>query len=115
MSTKFDELEKEFDTIYDLKTLIKKSICDIKEIRLDEKCCIYEDSNAEEIKDIKNAEIKYFGKEIFINCEGGFPKFLLKFVLEGKLNNYMYELEFNLDGEFSDEYFQVLEGEEAYD
>ena len=115
MISNFDKLEREFDNIFDLKKMITVAIDSIEKIKLDENSAIYDDCDINEIKDIKDSKIIYIGKEILINREGGFPKFLLQFMLEGKKNNYMYEIEYSLDGEVSDDYFELLQGEESYD
>jgi len=111
MSDLYD-IEKQFDNMYNINELISNAFNIIESLKNDIDCAIYDDCNNEEIIDIRNSKVMYIGKEISINCVDMFPKFILKFMFEGINKKYLYDIEYNLSGELSDDYFEVLKGDE---
>ena len=104
-----DRLEKIFDDIYNTDEVIETALHWIEEWKNDRSYAMYDDCSAEQIEEIRNASVNYIGKSIFINREGSFPKFILTFRLNGAKNEYLYEIEYNLDGEVSDDYFEIID------
>lgn len=64
--------------------------------------------NEHEISDLRKMRIEYDSTKLIINCEGVKPVFIIKFRLYRNMHDYpeyTYEVEYNTNGEFLDEYF----------
>ena len=109
MNSKLHNIEEYFNEIFEMNKLVEDAVLMIHKIRLDDNSSLYEDTDLEEKYMIKQAEISYDGVEILLNREGMFPSFILKFILKGVKCHYLYEIEYNSQGEVLDDYFEKIE------
>ena len=101
-------IENYFNKLINFEDLKIKTKGYLEQLIQDDKSIIFEDCTEDEIRIIKESTIEYEDTCIFINNVGEYPFFRIKYNLYSPKNNmlnFTYEVEYNVDGEFLDEYF----------
>lgn len=101
-------VEEQFNKVFDFEELLKQSKEYIeKALQNSESNFLFEEGHVD-CDLLKEIRIEYNKTSIFINNADRMPYFRLEFYLHTGTSEhpvYIYEIEFNCDGEFSDEYF----------
>ncbi|QHI73460.1 hypothetical protein [Aminipila terrae] len=101
-------IEEQFNKIFDFEALLEQSKKYIeKALQNSESNFLSDEANIDDDL-LKEIRIEYNKTSIFINNAERMPYFRLEFYLHKSASvrpMYIYEIEFNCEGQFADEYF----------
>ncbi len=104
------DIQEKFNNVFDFPKLKENTKKYIERVLTESDDEFFFDygTNKNEIQDLRKMRIDYELTQINLNREGSMPCFSLKYYLycENEVSpQYTYEVEYNLNGEFLDEYF----------
>lgn len=102
------KVETLFNELFDFKTLVKNATQYIENILLESDTNFLSEEVTDTFCSYKQLRVEYNKTHLFINEIGRMPYFRLEFYLyeyASETPKYIYEVEYNSIGEFSDEYF----------
>ncbi|URZ05801.1 hypothetical protein [Clostridium felsineum] len=100
------KIEELFNNMTDFNRLVEDASEYIKNILLESDNNFLSENISDEVSSLKDLKVEYNRTHLLINENGRMPYFRLEFYLCDSENpKYIYEIEYNCSGEFSDEYF----------